>query len=534
MKQQKKTKSANGSSGSLSRWKYDKIEAQRAVDFFPTLLSHVKAQQGAFHLQPWQADIVKNLFGWKDRETGLRRYRYCYCEIPRKNGKTTLAAGIMLYMLLVDKEVGPEVYSAATTRDQAGLVYEIASKMVAASPHLKSICKPLDSRKRIIAGDGYYQACSSEAGPIHGTNPHCVIFDELHEQPNRELWEAFQTGFGARDQPLFFSITTAGHDRSSICWEQHQYAKAVAKDPFLDERFLPALFGAEPEDDWTDERIWEKANPCLDVSLKRDFLRGECTKAQEIPALENGFRRLHLNQWTEQESRVIPMRSWDNCEQDYSIEDYYGRVCYGGLDLASTRDVTAFVLVFPEADGGLSVLPWFWIPKENIDIRAGQDKRQLLQYAEHGMIETTEGNEVDVLYLSDRLVSICQDFDVQYIGYDKWNATGVTQLIQDKGIPNHVLTQMPQSFATYNEPFKQLLTLIGNGKFRHNGNSVLRWMASNVAHKEDPSGNIRPDKGKSADKIDGICATLMGMALAAKFGLDTSIYSTTGSGVVLF
>jgi len=250
--------------------------------------------------------------------------------------------------------------------------------------------------------------------------------------------------------------------------------------------------------------------------------------------LENGFRRLHLNQWTEQESRVIQMRSWDECADSYTPEDFYGRVCFGGLDLASTRDVTAFVLVFPEADGSIAVLPWFWIPKDNIDIRAGQDKRQLQAYAERGQIEMTDGNEVDVLHLTDRIFSICQEYDVQYIGYDPWNATGVTQLLEDKGIPHRVFINMPQSFGTYNEPLKRLLTLLGSGKFRHNGNSVLRWMASNVAAKEDPSGNIRPDKGKSADKIDGICATLMGMAIASKHGLDTNVYSTTGSGVVLF
>lgn len=528
------TKRKNASSAELSRWRYDKEEASRAVDFFSEYLTHVKGMDGAFDLQDWQKQIVSTLFGWKDRITGFRRYRYCYCEVPRKNGKTTLAAGIMLYMLLVDKERGPEVYSAATTRDQAGIVYEISSKMVNADPRLKARCKPIDSRKRIIAGTGYYQACSSEAGPIHGTNPHCVIFDELHEQPNRDLWEAFQTGFGARNQPLFFSITTAGYDRSSICWEQHQYAKAVLANPELDERFLPVLYGADESDDWTDEATWEKANPCLDVSLKRDFLRSECAKAQEIPALENGFRRLHLNQWTEQLSRIIPMFKWDQCRHSYKPEDYRGRSCYGGLDLASTRDAVAFVLVFPEDDGGVTVLPWFWIPKENVDQRAGQDKRQLRNYAERGDIELTDGNEIDVIYLADRIVEICQDFDVQHIGFDPWNSTGVIQLMQNKNLQGDVLERMPQSYATYNEPFKKLLSLLGSGKFRHDGNTVLRWMAGNVAHKEDPNGNIRPDKGKSADKIDGICAMLMAMALLAHYGSNTSAYSTAGSGVILF
>lgn len=518
---------------SSDKWWFDKDEAERASDFFPLFLTHVKGQSGPFELQQWQIDMVQAIFGWKAKGTNLRRYRQVYCEVPRKNGKTTLAAGILLYMLLVDREPGAEVYSAATTRSQAGLVYEIAAKMVTNNPELAKRCKRLDSKKRLVTDDGYFQACSSEAGAIHGTNPHLCVFDELHEQKSRDLWEAFQTGFGARSQPLFFSITTAGFDRSSLCYEQHQYARAVRDNPEMNERFLPVLYCADPEDDWTDEETWAKANPCLDVSLKRDFLRGECGKAQELPALENGFRRLHLNQWTEQASRVIPMAKWDDCEQEYTPGSLKGRQCYAGLDLSSTRDVTAFVLVFPE-DDGCKVLPWFWIPEENVSQRAGQDQRLIRNFAEQGHVETTDGNEVDVLYLADRIYEICQDYDVRHIGFDPWNAAGVTQLLKEHGIQDHVLLKMPQTFSTYNEPFKKLLSWLGNGKFQHDGNKVLRWMAANVAHKEDPSGNMRPDKGKSAEKIDGICATLMGMGLAIHYGVETGAYTEAGADVVLF
>jgi phage terminase large subunit-like protein len=294
------------------------------------------------------------------------------------------------------------------------------------------------------------------------------------------------------------------------------------------------LYAAEPEDDWTSEAVWEKANPCLGVSLKRDFLRGECTKAQEIPALENGFRRLHLNQWTEQESRIIQMSAWDDCKCEVNPEDYHGRVCYAGLDLSSTRDVTAYTLLFPEDDGGATVLPWFWIPEANVSQRAGRDQRLIRNFAERGSVEMTDGNEVDIRYLADRITEISRPYDVRHIGFDPWNASGVTQLLKENGIPDHVLLKMPQTFGTYNEPFKKLLSLLATGKIHHDGNEVLRWMASNVAHKEDPSGNIRPDKGKSAEKIDGICAMLMGLGLLIHYGSDTSAYSTEGGGVVLF
>lgn len=516
---------------------FDKDEAHKIVRFFEGMLTHPKGGSGKpkkFILEPWQKEFVTNLVAWKSKKTGLRKYRSAYCEIPRKNGKTTLATGILLYMLLVDKENGKEIYSAATTRDQAGLVFEIASGMIRNAPALASRCEIIPSRKRIVTADGYFQACSAEAGALHGTNPHTVIFDELHLQKNRDMWEAFHTGFGARSQPLFLAITTAGHDRSSVCWEQHEYAKGIIDGTINDETFYPKLFSASQDDDWTDEKVWEKANPCLDVSLSRDYLRAECKQAQEIPGLENSFRRLHLNQWTEQEKRIIPMMAWDKCRRQFSEADMYGRPCFGGLDLSSTRDATAFVLVFPESDGGFKVLPWFWIPQENVDRQAGADKRQLLNYAQQGHIELTDGNEIDVFHLASRVVEICQRYEVQYIGYDPWNSTGVIQAMVNNGLPENALVKMPQSFATYNEPFKRLLATVENQKMEHNGNNVLRWMAGNVAAKEDPSGNIRPDKGKSADKIDGICAMLMALALSISYGSNERAYSTEGSGVVLF
>jgi phage terminase large subunit-like protein len=348
------------------------------------------------------------------------------------------------------------------------------------------------------------------------------------------MWEAFHTGFGARPQPLFLAITTAGHDRSSVCWEQHEYAKGVLDGTIIDHTFHTKLFSAGQDDDWTDEKVWEKANPCLDVSLSREYLRAECRQAQEIPGMENSFRRLHLNQWTEQEKRVIPMHSWDKCKREFSEADMYGRPCYAGLDLSSTRDATAFVLVFPEPDNGFKILPWFWIPKDNIDRQAGADKRQLLSYGQQGHIEMTDGNEIDVFHLASRIVEICDKFEVQYIGYDPWNSTGVIQAMVNNGLPENVLVKMPQTFATYNEPFKRMLAAVENQKLEQNGNNVLRWMAGNTAAKEDPSGNMRPDKGKSADKIDGICAMLMGMALSISYGQNERAYMSKGSGVVLF
>lgn len=516
---------------------YDEDAAERAVSFFPDCLIHVKGSLAnqPFELLEWQKQIVRDLFGWK-RPDGTRLYRKAYIEVPRKNGKSTFAAGLAIYLLLCDAEDGAEIYSAASTRDQASLVYSMAAEMLRKSKLLSSHVKIRDSVKRIIhpKSGSFYRAIAADADSAHGFNAHGIIFDEVHTQPDRELWDVLDTSTGARKQPLTIAITTAGHDKTSICYELHKYAKAVRDEKVIDESFYPVIYGADFDDDWRSEEVWAKANPCLGVAVSVDYLREQAARAEENPAFENTFRRLHLNQWTEQENRIIPMHKWDECINEYTAADLAGRVCYGGLDLSSTRDVTAFCLVFPDDDGGFRILPHFWIPEENIDQRAGQDQRMIRNFAERGFVALTRGNEVDVAELSEGIIDICSEHECVHIGFDPWNSTGVTQRLKELGMPEHVLVKMPQSFGTYNEPFKKLLTFLGNGKFRHDGNEVLRWMASNTTHREDASGNIRPDKGKSAEKIDGVCAMLMGLSLAITFGGDASAYSSPSSGVVLF
>jgi phage terminase large subunit-like protein len=516
---------------------FDESAANRAAQFFPDCLVHVKGDKAGqpLRLHESHQKIVRDLFGWK-RADGTRRYRKAYIEIPRKNAKSTLAAGIAIYLLLCDGEQGAEIYSAARDREQAGLVYQMASAMLRKNAMLSKYVTIRDSTKRILhqKSNSFYRVISADAQGAHGFNAHGIIFDEVHTQPNRDLWDTLDTSTGARKQPLTFAITTAGHDRSSICWELHQYARAVMEGHVDDPSFYPVLFSADPDDDWRLESTWRKANPLIGEAVTVDYLREQAKRAEENPAFENTFRRLHLNQWTEQESRIVSMIEWDKCQRAVTPSEYYGRPCFVGLDLSSTRDVTALVLVFPEDDGGYTVFPWFWIPEEAVSQRAGQDQRMIRAFAARGDVETTSGNEVDVQELSERITEICQQFDVQAIGFDPWNATGVTQKLKELGMPDSLLVKMPQSFSTYNEPFKRLLSMLGSGKFRHDGNQVLRWMAANLSHKEDSSGNIRPDKGKSAEKIDGVCATLMGLALATQHAVGVSAYSSTGSGVILF
>lgn len=518
-------------------YELDEAAASNAVEFFSDMLIHVKGRQAnqPFVLLPWQADIVRELFGRK-RADGTRRYRKVYIECPRKNGKSLFAAGLALYILLCDGEQGAEVYSAASTRDQASLVYSMAAQMLRKSPILSKHVTIRDSVKRINhpKSASFYRAIAADSAAAHGFNAHGIIFDELHTMPDRELWDVLDTSTGARTQPLTIAITTAGHDRSTICWEMHQYAEAVRDGHIDDDGFLPVIFSAGPDDDWRDESVWERVNPSLGVSVTWDYLREQAARAEENPAFENTFRRLHLNQWTQQESRIISMASWDDCEHEVDWSGYDGRSCFAGLDLASTMDVTAFVLAFPEDDGGMTVRPWFWIPEDNISKKARADQRLVRNFGERGDVETTPGNEVDVIYLAERIMEICQNYDVRYMGYDPWNAAGVVQLLQSHGMPLHAIQKMSQGSSTYNEPFKRLLSWLGNGKFRHDGNVVLRWMAGNTSHREDVNGNIRPDKGRSADKIDGICAMLMACGLLINYGSEHGAYMEAGSGVVLF
>jgi len=503
------------------RFHFDPDAANRACEFFDQLC-HVKGPMAGkpLTLEEWQAeDIIRPLFGEK-REDGTRRYRQAYIEIPRKNGKSTLCAALACYMLFCDRpvEMGAEVYSAASDRDQASLVFDPACEMIRQCPMLNERAKIRKSVKRVTFEEtnSFYRAIASDVHGAHGFNASCIILDEAHAQRGRDFYDALTTSVGARRQPLFIAITTAGHDKSSVCWELHQYAKGVKEGRIDDPTFLPVIYAADPEDDWTDPATWSKANPNLGVSISQEYMEEQCVKARESAAYENTFRRLHLNQWTEQSVRVIPMESWRDCPAEATEETLEGERCFAGLDLASTRDVTALTLVFPQEEGRFSVLPYFFVPEEIRTDRDRQDRRQTLSYAAAGLIEKTPGDEVDGSYIRERILQLAELFDIEEIAFDPWNATHFVQSLVDAGLPHDSMIKFPQTFGNYNEPMKKLIQLVDYRKLDHGGNQVLEWMAGNTAARTDPSGNMRPDKGKSADKIDGIVALLMGLARAIR------------------
>lgn len=508
----------------LEAIKKDK-DAQRALMFFDTCLKHSKGEFAGqpFTLLNWQRDFIARLFGTK-RPDGFRQYRQAYVEIPRKNGKSELAAGIALFLLCADREPGAEIYSAAGDKEQAALVFNAAKKMVEQEPELSKRLKIYRSAIVLEEHGSTYKAISAEAYTKHGLNAHGIIFDELHAQPNAELWDVLNTSVGARRQPLTVALTTAGFDRHSLCWEVHEHALKVIKGEVDDPTMLAVIYAAEKDDDWTSPKVWAKANPSLGVTVKVDYMERACEKAKMMPSYENTFRRLHLNQWTEQDVRWLQMNRWNECGQNPIRRSLLrGARCFGGLDLSSKVDLTAFVLWFPYQK---CVLPFFWMPQDNVRERSERDRVPYDKWIREGLIEATPGNVVDQAFIRKRINELSGEFEIKTIGFDPWNATQMSIWLQDDGAD---VLQLRQGFQTLSDPTKELERLVVSKQIEHGGNPILTWMAGNVTTREDENGNIRPDKAKSTGRIDGIVALIM--ALRCSLAAETeqkSVYETRG------
>jgi phage terminase large subunit-like protein len=505
---------------------YDKTAASIAIAFFEYALVHVKGEWAhtRFTLQPWQRTLVGDLFGWKRRD-GTRKYRRAYIEVPRKNGKSTIGAGIALYLLFADGEYGADVYSAAADRDQAAIVFETAKQMVELSPLLKPRAELFKRSIFCPENMGSYKVLSADAFTKHGLNPHGIIFDELHAQPNRDLWDVLNTGMGARRQPLMVMITTAGFDRTSICWEQRSYGLAVQQGRMDDPSFYTYISAADESDDWLDPKVWAKANPNLDVTVSSEYIATESARAVQSPAYQNTFRRLHLNQWTQQESRWLDMRAWDACNAP--LGDLEGRVCYAGLDLASTTDIAALVLVFPpEAeDEPTWLLPFFWIPQANLVERSRRDRVPYAAWLRDGLVYATPGTVIDYDAILEQLKQLAARYRIGEIAFDRWGATRISTQLTDAGF---TMVEFGQGYASLSAPTKELLRLVLGARISHGGNPVLRWMADNVTVEQDAAGNVKPSKGKSREKIDGIVACIMGLDRALRRAAVGSVYDQRG------
>jgi phage terminase large subunit-like protein len=535
---------------------YDAERGDHAAALFEQHLRHVKGRFAGqpFRLEPWQRDgLILPLFGWR-RANGTRRFRIAYIEIPKKNGKSALCSGIALYLLVGDGEPGAEVYSAAADRNQAGIVYDVSEAMVRASAlsqHLR--CMP--SVKRIIhePSRSYYQCLSAEAPTKEGLNLHGLIFDELHAQPSRKLWDTLRYGGAAREQPMIVSITTAGYDRDSICWEQHEYARRVLDGTSPDWAFFALIYAAEEDDDWTDPATWRKANPNLGVTVSEDDMRQMCQEAQASPAKQNAFRRYRLNQWTEQDVRWLDMDHWAACARaednigaaltretvdvcpddclagvvtqhpDPRWGELRGRVCYGGLDLASTQDLTAFALTFPAHDDGAPVpaLVWYWLPEDGMARRVERDGIQYDRWADAGWLRLTPGNVVDQDAIVEDIRDICLAFNPREVGYDPWNAQRVASRLVEEEVE---AVEVRQGIASLGEACKELDRLVAGRRLRPGANPVTEWCARNVVVKVDSNGNYKPDKKQSRERIDGIAAIVDALARQILHRDERSVY----------
>lgn len=509
-----------------SEFYYDKDAANLAVRFFEKLLVHSKGEWAGkpFVLQEWQREeIIKPLFGWKRCKDKTRRYRTAYIEVPRKSGKSTLCAGLALYLLFADGEAGAEVYSAAADKDQARIVFEEAKNMVESSKALSEHGQVYRNSIVVKSERSSYRVLSADAFTKHGLNASGIIFDELHAQPNRELWDVLNTSTGARRQPLMVMITTAGYDLESICWQQHEYARQVLDGVIEDSTFFAYIAAADDDDDWTNPVTWAKANPGLGETIKLDYLEAECRRAMASPAYQNTFRRLHLNQWTTQEERWLDMSAWNACKREFP--DLKGRRCFGGLDLASTTDIAAFVLCFaPDEEGEpYWLLPFFWIPMDNLIERVRRDRVPYDAWLRDGYMQATPGSVIDYYYIEMTIRQLAIDYQIEEIAFDRWGATLLYQRMEEA---RQTMIQFGQGYQSMSPPTKEFMKLVLSQRIAHDGNPVLRWMADNVIVRQDPAGNLKPDKSKSRSKIDGIVASIMGLDRALRH--TASVYDGGG------
>ena len=511
---------------------FDERKAQRVVRFIEAL-RHTKGEFHGqpFHLLPWQEKIIRDVFGTvRDDDPTMRQYTTAYIEIPKKNGKSELGAAIALNMLINDDEWKAEVYSCASDRQQAAIVFDVAVDMVRQSPALMKRVKIIPSTRRMIyqPTGSIYQVLSSEVATKHGLNVSACIFDELHTQPTRALYDVMTQGSGdARKQPLWFLLTTAGTDRNSICWEVHQKALDILERRKIDPRFYPVLFGLPDDADWTNEENWYRANPSLDHTITIDKVRDAFRKAQETPADENQFRQLRLNQWVKQSVRWMPMDKWDECGgvvDPYALE---GRACYAGLDLSSTSDLTALVLVFPPTseDEPYIALPFFWLPEETLSLRVRRDHVPYDQWAKRGFIQTTEGNVVHYGFIERFICELGERYDIREIAHDRWNATMMVQTLEDDGF---TMVPFGQGFKDMSPPTKELMRIVLEHKLCHGGHPVLRWNMDNAYVRTDPAGNLKLDKEKSTEKVDGAVALVMALDRAMKNQGGDSVYNHRG------
>jgi len=508
--------------GAARGLRFDRQKAEHALQFYG-FLRHSKGEWAGqpFALAPWEQFILWCLFGWL-RADGYRRYRTAYLEVARKNGKSTLLAGTGLYLLTADGEPGAEVYSAATKRDQAKISWEEAVRMRGASPPLSRMIQHWKSSDTLTiqATASKYQPLGADADTMDGLNVHGALIDELHAHPTRKVVDVLETATGARRQPLTVYITTAGFDRKSVCWELHEYSRQILEGTIQDDTWFGYIAAIDEGDDWTDPKVWAKANPNLGVSVKLDDLERKAEKAKQLPAAQNAFQRLHLDVWTQQSDRWIARELWEANAgplKHYELEAALkGRPCYGGLDLSSVSDITAWVMAFPQDEDpeALDIVCRFWCPDARLTDKSNRYAEQYKAWAQAGYLNVTSGDAVDYAFVRRAILEDAERYAVVNLNVDRlFQGYQLSQELADEGLE---VFGMGQGFIGMAAPMREFERRLLAKKLRHGGHPVLGWMADNVSVKQDPAGNLKPDKAASEGKIDGIVGLVMAVDRAMR------------------
>ncbi|MDP9192281.1 MAG: terminase large subunit [Acidobacteriota bacterium] len=503
-------------------------DAQFALDFF-NLLSLTEGEFAGkpFKLEPFQQFIVGSLFGWKGSD-GYRRFRTAYIELGKGNGKSPMAAGIGLLGLVADGEPGAEVYAAAVTRDQAKILFSDAEKMVEKSPSLSGIIESTVNNLSHGASQSFFRAISAEARGLDGKRVHMALIDEVHEHPTPIVVDKMRAGTKNRRQALIFEITNSGYDRNSVCYDHHRFSEQILEGSVKNDEWFAYVAQIDEGDSWTDEKVWPKANPGLDTILPRKYLREQVAEAIGMPSKQNIVLRLNFCVWTEQATRWLDMDQWDLCADKINAAALAGkRKCWAGVDLSATTDLSALALVFePDDQDIVDVLMYYWVPEERMRERAQRDRVPYDRWVREGFIEMTEGNVVDYDAIRERVNGL-RDFgyNIAEVAMDPWNATQTSTQLQGDGFE---VAAIRQGFASLTAPSKELERRVAEKSFRHGGNPVLRWNASNVAVAQDPAGNIKPDKARSTERIDGIAAIVNGLARMLFRENTNSVYEERG------
>jgi phage terminase large subunit-like protein len=511
---------------------YDSEAGDRVVRF-ARKLCHWEGDWAGQPFEPllWQRFLLCVLFGWKRKSDHKRRFRYAYVEVPRKNGKSFLASVVGLYMLIADREEGAQVYAAATKRDQAKIVWDAACKIASKSKIRQTSLHWLSLR--VKATNSRFEPLASDSEKLDGLNPHCAILDELHEWPDRALWDVIEDAFGARSQPLMFVITTAGYNKHGICYQQRTHGVSILDGAmsrkYCDDTYF--VFIADMDEsvrikkdgtsetyyDWQNEDRWYEANPCLGAAKNVDYMRDQCNKASLMPGKENAFLNKQLDVWTEVEKRWLDMARWDACDGLVEREKLHRQKCYAGIDLSSNTDITAVVLLFPPGPyPEWTVLPFFFLPEDNLKRAARRDRVPYLEWKKTGLLLTTPGDIIDLEFIREFIIKLGEEFSIVEIGFDPWKAVEIATKLQTEGFE---MVQMRQGHATLGPPTSDLEKKVLKKELRHGGHPILRWMAGNTTVIRDSNDNIRPDKGgegdgktkKQRNRIDGIVALIMAL-----------------------